>query len=262
MLRAFYTSATGMRAQETLIDNTANNLANVNTTGFKRSQVNFTDLLYVVERPAGAASGGNTTTPVGLEIGSGVRPAATTKVFTAGMPEPTQNPLDVAIRGEGFFQVTLPSGDQRLTRDGSFHTDAQGNLVTAMGYQVDGGINIPPDIPLDQISIAQNGDVSAQRNGQTVTLGRVLLYRVPNPAGLTSLGNNLYGLTPASGQTITGEPGVNGMGEIVQGHLELSNVEVVKELVSLISAQRAYEINARAIRAGDEMLSNTANIIR
>lgn len=262
MLRAFYSSATGMRAQEALIDVTANNLANVNTTGFKRSHLNFADLLYVVEKPAGATSGPNLTYPVGMEIGSGVRPVATTKVFTAGNPEPTQNPLDVAIRGDGFFQVTLGTGEQRLTRDGSFHTDAQGNLVNAQGYAIDSAVNIPQDIPLSAISISQNGEVSGTRNGQTVSLGRILLYRVANPAGLSSQGNNLYSVTPASGQPTTSEPGVDGMGEMVQAHLELSNVEVVKELVSLISAQRAYEINSRAIRAGDEMLATTANIIR
>lgn len=264
MLRGLYTSATGMRAQELLIDNTANNLANVNTGGFKRSLVNFADLVYTTESQAGTEVATGQVKPTGLQIGSGVRAAGTTKVFTKGSTTPTGNPLDIAIQGEGFFKIQLPNGEFRYTRDGSFRTDAEGRLVTTDGFLVDGGVSIPADIEADSLSIGSDGTISGLVTGATapVQLGTVQLARFPNPAGLSSEGGNLYAETAASGTETLGNPGAEGLGTLLGGHIEASNVQVVTELISLITAQRAYEINSRAIRAGDEMLSNSAQIIR
>lgn len=261
MIRALYSSATGMKAQETMIDVTANNLANVNTNGFKRSQVDFADLLYSTIRQAGSEMASGQPTPIGLQIGSGVRPVGTTKLFTPGSIEQTGNPTDIAIQGEGFFQVQLPSGEMRYTRDGSFRTDANGNLVTAMGYQLTDQVNIPTGTL--SVSVGDRGVVSITNpDGTTTAAGQLQLYRFPNPAGLSSEGGNLYSETVASGATVPGNPGENGNGSLLGGYLERSNVEVVTELISLITAQRAYEINSRAIRAGDEMLSTTTDIVR
>jgi flagellar basal-body rod protein FlgG len=262
MIRALYSSATGMKAQETLLDVTANNLANVNTNGFKRSNVNFADLMYTTVRQPGADRSAGQPAPIGLQIGSGVRPVGTTKLFTPGTFEQTANATDIAIEGSGFFKVTLPNGDPRYTRDGAFHPDANGRLVTADGFILDGDITIPQDISPTSISVGVDGTVSALQNGALITLGQIQLYRFSNPAGLSSAGNNLYSITPASGQEVASIPGNDGLGPLRQGFLERSNVEVVTELISLITAQRAYEVNARAIRAGDEMLSNTAQIVR
>lgn len=260
MLRAFFASATGMRAQEMLIDNTANNLANVNTTGFKRSNLDFADLMYATTRAPGGEVYTGQTSPIGLQIGSGARAKGTTKLFTPGVLQETRGQTDLAIEGDGFFKVLLPNGDERYTRDGSFQRDATGALVTADGVPLADGIAIPIDA--EKITIGQDGTVSVEQNGATAAIGQIALYRFANPAGLSSEGNNLYAATAASGAELAGVPQADGFGSIRQGFLELSNVEVVSELVSLITAQRAYEINARAIRAGDEMLSNTSQIVR
>jgi len=249
-----------MRAQELLIDNTANNLANVNTNGFKRSQLDFADLLYTTQRPAGTEVEAGQNAPIGLQIGSGVRPIGTTKVFTSGMLAETGNPTDVAIEGDGFFKITNPNGDLRYTRDGAFHLDASRLLVTGDGYVVDGNISIPEGASM--IAIGVDGSVSAVVDGISQPVGQIPLYRFPNPAGLSSEGGNLYSTTLASGEPTSANPGQNGTGTLRQYFLEKSNVEVVTELVSLITAQRAYEINSRAIRAGDEMLANTSQIVR
>lgn len=262
MIRALFASATGMKAQETLLDVAANNLANVNTNGFKRSHVDFADLVYATVQQAGGEVSVGQPTPIGLQIGSGARAVGTTKLFTTGNITPTGNATDVAIEGSGFFKVTLANGDQRYTRDGAFHPDATGRLVNGDGLPLDGGITIPPDVNLDTLTIGIDGTVSAMQNGAPVNLGSIQLFRFPNPAGLSSEGGNLYAATGASGNEITGVPGQNGMGMLRQRFLESSNVEVVTELVGLITAQRAYEVNARAIRAGDEMLSNTTQIVR
>ena len=262
MIRALYSSATGMKAQETLLDVTANNLANVNTNGFKRSHVDFADLLYSQLRQAGGEIYDGLQTPVGLEIGSGARAVATTKLFTAGSPEQTGNATDIAIEGSGFFRVELPDGTARYTRDGAFHPDANGRLVTGDGLPLDGNITIPQDVNLDTLTIGLDGTVSAGTGDQQSNLGQIQLYRFPNPAGLSSQGGNQYAATQASGTEIPGTPGQDGLGQLRQKFLESSNVEVVTELVGLITAQRAYEVNARAIRAGDEMLSSTSQILR
>lgn len=265
MLRGLYTSATGMKAQELLLDNTANNLANVNTTGFKRSHLDFADLLYATMDQPGTEVSAGRVDPTGMQIGSGVRAISTTKVFTPGTLEQTGNSLDVAIEGDGFFKVILPNGEQRYTRDGSFRIDNNGQLVTANGYQLDGGITVQDGINITKISIAEDGTVSGIIEGSpqsSVQLGQLQLARFLNPAGLSSEGGNLYAATPASGNEVLTNPGLDGTGILRQGFLEGSNVEVVTELISLISAQRAYEINSRAIRAGDEMLSTSADIVR
>jgi len=265
MLRALYTSATGMKAQEALMDVTANNIANVNTTGFKRSQVNFADLLYSTSRAAGTEVATGQVSPTGLQIGSGVRVVGTTKSFANGVPEQTGNPLDLAIEGDGFLKVKLPNGEFRYTRDGSLKMDATGQIVTADGYLLDPAITIPDTISLSKLTIGTDGTISGITSGATnssVTVGQIQLARFLNPAGLSSEGGNLYAATPASGQELLGTPGQIGFGNIRQNCLEKSNVEVVSELVSLITAQRAYEVNSRAIRAGDEMLSTTNDIVR
>jgi len=264
MIRALYTSATGMKAQELMIDNTANNLANVNTNGFKRSQMDFADLVYLSMQQAGSNVSDSTIAPIGLEIGSGVRPVGTTKLFTQGSIEQTNNPLDVAIQGDGFFKVSMPDGSPRYTRDGALRMDANGRVVTADGYLLADNITIPTNIIPSSLSIAPSGVISALTQGATTSqqIGQLNLYTFPNPAGLSSRGDNLYSTTDASGTEVTALPGQNGAGTLRQQFLERSNVEVATELISLITAQRAYEVNARAIRAGDEMLSVTNDIVR
>lgn len=265
MIRALYTSATGMKAQELLIDNTANNLANVNTNGFKRSQLDFADLIYLTKQGAGSEVASGQVSPTGLQIGSGVRPVGTTKLFTPGTPEQTGNPLDIMIEGDGFFRVTLPDGGTRYTRDGAFRIDANGQLVTGDGLLMDPGISIPSDVSPSSIAIGADGTITGQSTGDPnnlTNIGQIQLSTFPNPAGLSSEGGNLFAATPASGTEIQGAPRTNGMGALRGSFLERSNVEVVTELISLISAQRAYEVNSRAIRAGDEMLSTTNDIIR
>ena len=259
MLRALYSSATGMKAQETLIDVTANNLANVNTNGFKRSQVDFADLLYSTTQQAGTDVATGQTAPVGLQIGSGVRPSGTTKLFATGTFEETRNPTDVAIQGDGFLKV-LVNGNDRYTRDGALRMDANGTLVTMEGFPLADQVTIPANA--SNIRVGTDGTVTATVDGQVQQAGQITLARFPNPAGLNSEGGNLYSATPASGAETVGNPGDDGAGTLLGGFLERSNVEVVTELISLITAQRAYEINSRAIRAGDEMLSTTGDLVR
>lgn len=260
MLKAFFSSATGMRAQELLIDNTANNLANVNTTGFKRSNVEFADLIYDASKLPGAPGANGQNAPIGLQIGGGVRPVGTTNVFTQGPPVETGVETHMAIQGDGFFRVTMPDGSFGYTRDGTFVRDANGLMVNGDGLPLDPGITIPPTS--QQVSISTTGEVSAEENGVNAIAGTIQLYRFANPAGLRQRGGNIYTLTEASGPELVGTPGSTGYGTLRQNAREGSNVEVVGEMVSLITAQRAYEINSRAIRAGDEMLSNTSQIVR
>ena len=259
MLRAFSTAATGMTAQQTMVDVIANNLANINTTGFKRSQINFQDLLYIKLKDFGTEVASGINSPGGLEIGSGVRAASTIKVFTAGELQNTNRPLDIAITGEGFLQVTLPNGDIRYTRDGSLQTNANGELVTTTGYTIEPAITIPTSAV--SVSVEKDGGVNVtDESGSQSVVGTIQLARFPNPSGLSSEGDNLLAETPASGTATTGNAGESGFGTIQSGFLEKSNVQMVTELVNLITAQRAYEINSRAIKAGDDML-RTANAI-
>jgi flagellar basal-body rod protein FlgG len=263
MIKALYTSATGMNAQQTVIDNTANNLANVNTNGFKRSQVNFQDLIYVTDRPPGSEAAQGLQIPTGTQVGSGVRVAGTEKIFTAGDLVNTGNSLDIAIEGDGFLQITLPNGETRYTRDGSLQLNANGNLVNTSGFLVQPQVTIPQEAI--SVSIGSDGTISVVNAGSSTTstiIGQLTLVRFPNEAGLSSEGNNLYNQTPSSGSPIIATPGLNGTGLLQQGFLEKSNVDVVSEMVNLILAQRAYEFNTRAIRTADDMLSNTTAITR
>jgi flagellar basal-body rod protein FlgG len=259
MLRAFSTAATGMAAQQMMVDVTANNLANINTTGFKRSQIDFQDLLYIKMREAGSEVSSGIKSPSGVEIGSGVRAASTVKVFTTGELVNTSRNLDLAILGDGFLQVSMPSGDLRYTRDGALQINADGQLVTANGYALEPAISIPNDnIGMD---IGKDGSVNVtSSSGTQSVVGNIQMAKFANPSGLSSEGENLLAQTEASGSPTTGTPGENGFGSLQGGFLEKSNVQMVTELVNLISAQRAYEVNSRAIKAGDEMLRNAIQI--
>lgn len=259
MLKAFFTSATGMRAQELLIDNTANNLANVNTTGFKRHLLEFADVMYDVSRLPGAPTTEGQTSPIGLQIGNGVRPVGTSTLWTQGTLNQTGEQTHMAIEGEGFFKVIMPDGSFAYTRDGSFYRDANGLLVNGDGRPLEPNITIPQDA--QRVSISQTGQIEVIQNNVPSIIGNIQLVRFSNPTGLENLGGNLLRETLASGPEILGEPGLEGLGIIRQGFLEGSNVEVVAEMINLITAQRAYEINSRAIRAGDEMLSNTTRLL-
>jgi flagellar basal-body rod protein FlgG len=262
MIRALYTAATGMEAQQLNMDVTANNLANVNTTGFKKSRVDFQDLLYQTVKSAGAMQAQGTQVPTGIQVGLGTRMAATQKIFTQGDYKQTDNDLDVMIEGDGFFQVMLPNGDLAYTRDGSFKIDGTGKLVTSDGYVVQPEITIP-DTATD-ISIGEDGTVSVTTSGQSATqqIGQLQLTRFLNPAGLKSLGKNLLGETDVSGDANTVTPGEDGSGTLSQGMIEMSNVKVVDEMVNMIEAQRAYEINSKSIQAADDMLSTANNLKR
>ncbi len=261
MLRAFSTAATGMTAQQTMVDVIANNLANVNTIGFKRSQTDFQDLLYIKLRESGAEVASGINTPGGLEIGSGVRVASTVKVFSPGEFQNTGRKLDIAIRGDGFLQVTLPNGDIKYTRDGALQLNANGQLVTTTGYFIEPAITISTDAV--SVDVGKDGSVNVtDATGTSSVVGTIQLVRFPNPSGLSNEGDNLLAETGASGTATTGTAGESGFGTIQSGFLEKSNVQMVTELVNLITAQRAYEINSRAIMVGDEMLKTANNMVR
>ncbi len=262
MIRALYTSATGLNAQTTQVDNTANNIANVNTNGFKKGQADFQDLIYVTERVPGAEAAQGLQVPTGLQIGSGVRVAGITKVFTQGALVNTQNNQDIAIDGDGFLQVSLPNGEIRYTRDGALRRNAVGNLTTADGFLINPQITIPAEGTF--LTIGQDGTVSVIIPGSAVAtqVGQLTLTRFPNPSGLSAVGSNLFAETGSSGAPITATPGLNGTGFLRQNFLERSNVEVVNELINLILAQRAYEFNTRAVQTSDNMLESTATLIR
>lgn len=265
MIRSLHTAASGMEAQQLRIDTIANNLANVNTNGFKKSRAEFQDLFYQQLRAPGApqtsrGSGLQAGPPAGLEVGMGTRPVATQKIFSMGELMQTNNPLDVAIEGDGFFRVTRPDGSFAYTRAGAFKTNADGLLVTAEGQPLDPSIIVPQETV--SVLIDPDGTVKAQASGDVdaVEIGRVELVQFVNPAGLQSLGHGLYAETQASGQALYGFPGENGLGQLSQGMLETSNVKVVEEMIDLIAAQRAYEINSKVVQATDEMLRNMAQM--
>jgi flagellar basal-body rod protein FlgG len=259
MLRAFSTAATGMSAQQMMVDVTANNLANINTTGFKRSQVNFQDLFYDKIREFGTEVSSGVKTPGGIEIGSGVQTGLTTKIFSIGELVNTNRSLDIAITGDGFLQVSMPDGSIKYTRDGSLQVNANGELVTAMGYPIEPSISVPTNAA--SIDIGKDGGVNVlDDSGSQTVVGNIQLAKFINPSGLSSEGDNLLSETEASGTPMTGIPGEIGFGTIQGGFLEKSNVQMVTELVNLITAQRAYEVNSRAIKAGDEMLKNAIQI--
>lgn len=253
MNQALSIGKTGLDAQQKRMAVISNNLANVSTTGFKRDSVAFEDLLYQTQRQAGGASSEQTNLPTGLSIGTGSRVSATAKQFTQGNLTPTGNALDVAINGRGFFEVLLPDGTSAYSRDGSFKTSPEGELVTNEGYPIVPGIQVPEGA--ETITIATDGTISAKVDGQDeVQIGQLTLTDFTNPAGLQALGENLYGETIASGPPRGGTPGTNGIGRLVQGSLEASNVNMAEELVAMIEAQRAYETSAKAISTADQML--------
>jgi flagellar basal-body rod protein FlgG len=255
MFRALYTAASGMSAQQLNLDNIANNLANSSTTGFQQRQVNFTDLLYQNQIMPGAASTQQTTVAAGLQIGLGTRPAETEIIQTQGDFSTTGNPLDLAIQGAGFFQILMPNGQLAYTRDGSFHPDAQGTLVTSDGNPLQPTITIPSDAL--SVTVGSDGTVSITQSGQTAAtqLGIIQTALFINPGGLNSVGNNIYLPTTASGEPVVGSPGgAEGLGTLQQGMLEQSNVSVVNQFVAMILAQRSYESNSRVVKAADEML--------
>ena len=260
MIRSLWISKTGLDAQQTQMDVIANNLANVSTNGFKRARAVFEDLLYQTIRQPGAQSSQQTQLPSGLQLGTGVRPVATTRIFTQGNLQQTGNPLDVAIQGNGFFQVLLPDGSTAYTRDGSFQVDSQGQLVTSSGFSVQPAITIPANSL--SITIGRDGVVSVTRAGVAAPsqVGSLQLVSFTNPAGLQSFGENLYLETAASGTPGANTPGTNGLGLLNQGYVETSNVNVVEELVSMIQTQRAYEINSKSISTSDQMLQRLAQL--
>lgn len=263
MIRALHTAATGMQAQQLNMDTIANNLSNANTAGFKRTRIDFEDLMYQTLRVSGSPSGeGGNQVPTGIEAGLGVRPAATQKIFSQGVFQQTENTLDVAIEGDGFFQVTLPSGDVAYTRNGSFKKDSTGKVVTSDGYYLEPEIIIPENALEVSISIDGIVSVIVQGSTQPQTIGEIQLTRFVNPAGLHSIGKNLFMESAASGSPVSGTPGQEGLGTLAQGFIENSNVQVVEEMVNMIIAQRAYEIISKTIQGADEMLQVASNLRR
>ena len=257
---SLYSAATGMEAQQLNLNTIANNLANVNTPGFKRSKIEFQDLLYQKPRASGSDSGGGNLVPTGIEVGNGSRVAATSKVFTQGQLTQTGEKFDVAIQGDGFFEVQRADGTIGYTRDGSFKHNAQGQMVNVDGLPLIGGFQ-PIPAGASSVNIAQNGEVTVQSASGTQSF-RLTMTRFANPSGLRSLGGNLYEETAASGTPESGSPSEAGFGSIIQGYTEASNVNIVEEMVNLIVAQRAYEINSKSIQTSDEMLQNVANMKR
>lgn len=254
MIRSLWTAATGMQAQTSNIDVISNNLANVNTVGFKRSRADFQDLLYETVRAPGTSTPGGSEVPTGIQVGHGTRQVSTQKIFMQGDFQHTRNELDMAIEGQGFFQIVQASGDIAYSRAGNFKIDSEGRIVTPDGFLMEPEITIPTDALA--VSIGTDGAVSVLQPGAATpsVVGNIELARFVNPAGLQNIGRNLYIQTAASGDPATGTPGVDGYGTIAQGYLEMSNVSVVDEMVNMITAQRAYEINSKAIQAADDML--------
>ena len=259
MIRALWTSASGMAAQQMNLDVIANNLANVNTTGFKSSNVQFQEMMYDKETAPGANSTDSSTVPTGVQVGYGAKPVATERSMTQGSLQQTGNTYDMAIEGTGFFKVTLPDGTNAYTRDGSFLVNADGQIVTNQGYLVTGAGTVDPKA--QSVSIGSDGTISAVVNGASVKISPITISTFPNPEGLTSLGGNLYTPSDASGTAIDGQtPGSNGIGTLQQGYVETSNVSVVTEMVAMIQAQRAYEINSKAVQASDDMMQMANNM--
>lgn len=263
MMRSLWTAASGMTAQQFNIDTISNNLANVNTTGFKKNRPDFEDLLYQTLRVAGTPATEVTLIPTGIQVGHGVRPAATQKVFIQGSLQNTGNVSDLAIEGEGFFRVLLYDGSYAYTRDGSFKIDAEGQVVNSNGYRFLPEIILPEGFIRESLTISQDGRVTVKVAGSDdpIEVGQVEIYRFINPTGLQAIGENLFKVTNATGEVIAGRPGFDGMGKIIQKFLEMSNVSVVNEMVNMIVAQRAYELNSKAIQTTDSMLA-TANSLK
>lgn len=262
MLRSLFTAATGMIAQQLNLDVIANNLANVNTSGFKKSKADFQDLMYQIVEEPGSSASDQGTSPTGIQVGLGVRPEAVGKIFTQGDFESTGNSLDMAIEGDGFFQVALPNGSFAYTRSGAFKINETGVIVTSDGFEIQPSITIPPDTIA--ITIGRDGTVEVRQsaNAAATNLGQIQTYRFQNPGGLRATGSNLYEETDASGTGTPGIPGEDGHGTLAQGFLESSNVSVVEEIVQMVSGQRAYEANSKVIQTADQILSNAINVKR
>jgi flagellar basal-body rod protein FlgG len=260
MIRSLWISKTGLDAQQTQMDVISNNLANVSTSGFKRSRAVFEDLLYQTMRQPGAQSSQQTQLPSGLQVGTGVRPVATERIFTQGNLQQTGNDKDMAIQGAGFFQVLLPDGTTAYTRDGAFQIDSQGQLVTSSGFPVQPAITIPANSL--SVTVGRDGTVSVTQQGSAAAtqVGTIQLATFVNPAGLEAKGENLYVETTASGSPNSNTPGTNGAGLLSQGYVETSNVNVVEELVNMIQTQRAYEINSKAVQTSDQMLQRLSQL--
>ena len=263
MIRALYSAASGMTAQQMNVDNIAHNLANANTTGYKMRRAQFQDLMYQTVVQPGSASGQQTSVPTGLQVGLGTRTSSNEILFTQGSFAQTDNPLDMVIQGKGFFQIRRPSGELAYTRAGAFHLDRDGNMVTADGNALEPAINIPANA--GQVSIAQDGTVSYSLPNQTASqqAGQIQLANFANPAGLNSLGSSLFSATSASGDPTVGAPGgAEGLGSVMQGYTEQSNVSVVEEFINMIVAQRGYEANSKVVKAADEMYQQINNLTR
>lgn len=254
MIRSLWIARTGLDAQQTQLDVIANNLANVSTNGYKRSRAVFEDLLYQTMRQPGAQSSQSSQVPAGLQLGTGAKPVSTARIFTQGNIQKTDNTLDIAVQGNGFFQVLLPDGTAGFTRDGSFQKDNQGQIVTADGYALQPNITIPADATA--ISIGQDGTVTVKQPGNAAMtqIGSIQLATFINPAGLMSMGQNIFVETAASGTPTPNTPGQNGAGVLNQGYVETSNVNVAEELVTMIQTQRAYELNSKVVSTSDQML--------
>jgi len=260
-MRSLWTATTGMSAQNLNMDVIANNLANVSTSGFKKSRADFQDLLYQILKVPGSPTSADTKSPTGIQVGLGVKPGSVTKVFTEGDIVQTGNPLDVAIEGSGFLQVAMPDGNTAYTRAGTLKLDGDGRITTSDGYPIEPEIVIPEDAL--QITISQNGVVSAILGDDTTSteLGNIDLVDFVNDAGLIAIGKNLFRETEASGTALVGTPGENGIGTLLQGYVENSNVNLVEELTQMITAQRAYEINSKVITTSDEMMQTVTNMV-
>jgi flagellar basal-body rod protein FlgG len=260
MINSLWISKTGMEAQQMQLDVISNNLANVSTNGFKKAHAVFEDLMYQNLRQVGSTNAEQSTLPTGLQVGLGVRTVATSRTFSQGSLQQTSNNLDVAIQGNGFFQITMPDGTTGYTRDGSFQLDSQGRVVTSNGLLVQGGITVPSNAT--NFAVAANGTVSASIPGTVApqTIGTITLASFVNPAGLEPKGQNTFAESAASGQPNAGTAGTNGLGNIMQGFVETSNVNVVQELVQMIQTQRAYEMNSKAIQTSDQMLQKLGQL--
>jgi len=261
-MRALFTAATGMEAQQAQIDNIANNIANVSTTGYKRSRTEFHDLFYETLRAPGSTTADGAVLPTGVQVGHGVQLSAVNTIFSTGDRLNTGNPLDMAIDGSGFFQIQRPTGETVYTRDGTFKLNGEGSIVTSQGYELIPNVQVPNDVL--SVTVLPDGTITAEQTGTTapVNLGQIQVVRFANPAGLRASGGNLFEATEASGVPELGIPNENGFGAITAGFLEGSNVEVAEELVNMILAQRAFEVNSRVIQAGDEMLRIAAQLSR
>ena len=264
MMRSLWTAASGMTGQQFNIDTISHNLSNVNTTGFKKNRADFEDLLYQNRRIAGTPATELTVVPTGIQVGHGVRVAATQKMFTQGALQQTGVISDMAIQGEGFFRTLLIDGTYGYTRDGSFKIDSNGQLVTSNGYRVMPEVVLPEDFVRDSVTVTQDGRITVKVAGsdEPIEVGQMELYRFTNPAGLQAIGENAFKVTNASGEAIAGRPGFDGMGKIIHKFLEMSNVSVVNEMVNMIVAQRAYELNSKAIQTSDTMLGIANNLKR